>query len=501
MTLVSRILGLVRDVCMVAMLGFSWTMGTFAIAWMVPNLLRRLFGEGALAASFIPAYTRARVEEGPRGGRQLLASVSGLLLATLLCLTVLVWILCLTVPGTLVGKASEGVSAADQGGLLLRLSAILFPYALPICLTAVFAGALNTLGTFALPAAAPILLNLFWLGGLLVAVLLGEDDPVHIVTLVAAFLLAGGFGQMLLALIPLVVRGEAVRPRLPGAGDPAFGVLRTMGPTVIGMSLVQLNTVADQVLALYLVNSDAPAFLYTANRLLLFPHALTSLALATAVFPRLAAAGAKGDRPTLRAEIDRATRHSLLVALPAALGMMLVARPLVTVMFGSSAAVTGDDLDTATWTTVCLVAALPTIGIAQLHARAFYALGDYRTPAWMAFWLLLLNLVLNVALVAGLGLGVPGFAVATTLASLVQAAVLRLRLRARCPDGGERLHLFRPLGACAVMAGLVFATQRAFAPTSGWGIALLDLLLPVLVGMVSYFGVCYALGERRLRLR
>jgi putative peptidoglycan lipid II flippase len=274
-----------------------------------------------------------------------------------------------------------------------------------------------------------------------------------------------------------------------------------MGPTLVGMSLVQLNTMLDQVLANYLIDGEAPAFLYQANRLLLFPHALTSLALATAIFPQFAALGARGDLLGLRRKADVAMHHTLMIALPAAVGMMLVAQPLIDVMLGGSR-VTGPDIDLAALTTLCLVASLPMIGVAQLHARAFYALGEYRTPAWMAFWLLLLNLVLDLVLVVGIGLGVYGFAIATTLAATTNAVVLRIRFRRRCPDPEAPAHgIWRTLLAVGVMAAVVAGLLAAVQAESRWQRVVYDLLIPVLGGVLSYAGLQFLFGRRTIRLR
>jgi putative peptidoglycan lipid II flippase len=500
-TLVSRVLGLVRDVIMFRMLGFTWAVGTFALAWMIPNMLRRLFGEGALAASFIPAYAKVKEREGADAARVLLGSVSGLLLAVLACFSVVVVVGCLFVPAEWIGHGSEAVEAQTQGQLLLDLTIILFPYSIPICLAAILTGALNAHGTFALPAASPIVLNVFWIGGLVIAWATGMTEPVAVVKLIAWMLLIGGLGQLSLSLVPLARRGLLAKPTLPRRNDPARAVIRTMGPTLIGMSLLQLNSVLDQVLALYLVDANAPAFIYQANRLLLFPHALTSLALATVIFPRMASLGATDDRVGVRHTVDLAMHHTILVAMPAAVGMMLVAQPLLDVMLGGSL-VTGQDIETAAMTTICLVASLPMIGVAQLHARALYSVGDYRTPAWMAFWLLVLNAVLDIVFVVTLDLGVPGLAIATTIASAVNAATLRHRVRKLCPvsDGTPR-SLWSTIVACAVMAVVVVGVKELFNPTTRLGTVFLDLLLPVSAGMVSYVGIQYLFGERRLRMR
>jgi putative peptidoglycan lipid II flippase len=500
-TLLSRILGFTRDIAMFRLLGFDWWTGTFILAWMIPNLLRRLFGEGALSASFIPAYAAAHHEGGPDAARRLLASVSGLLLLILTAITLTVLATCLVLPPEAIGRGDAAVDATEQGRLMLRLTVLLFPYAIPICLAAIFAGCLNFHGVFGLPAASPVVLNVFWLAALGLAWAGDMSDPTAIVTLIAVFLLAGGIAQMLLSLVPLWRRGLAARPCLPAPGGPATTVLQNMWPTVIGMSLVQVSTLLDQALAYYLVSAEAPSYLYAANRLLLFPHALTSLSLATAIFPRLASLGATRDLVGLRQGVDRAMLQTMWIALPAAVGMMLVARPLVQVMFGEQVEAP-DKLANTTWTTICLVASLPSIGVAQLHARALYALGDFRTPARMAFYLLLLNVALNLLFVVWLDMGVPGFAVATTLASIVNACGLRARLRQMCPEAGAPTgsRMTSTFLACGVMAVAVWWSQSWFEPTSQVERVAFHLLLPIAVGVVSYPASLYAMGWRRATL-
>ena len=210
-TLCSRVLGLVRDVMMFRMLDFSWALGSFVLAWMIPNLLRRLFGEGALAASFIPAYAKARTEHGEAAAKKLLATVTGALLAVLIGVSAIVMLTAFFLPGEAVGSARDAVSAATQGRLLLDLTIVLFPYAIPICLAAVLTGALNSHGTFALPAAAPVVLNVFWIAGLTYAWATGMQDPAEIVSLVAWLLLLAGIRAAV-----AVVRA-AVPPRPPRA--------------------------------------------------------------------------------------------------------------------------------------------------------------------------------------------------------------------------------------------------------------------------------------------
>ncbi|MHC4851059.1 MAG: murein biosynthesis integral membrane protein MurJ [Planctomycetota bacterium] len=504
-TLGSRVLGLVRDALMFSMLRASWAAGAFWLAWMIPNLLRRLFGEGALSAAFVPAYAKALDRDGPKPARRLLASVSGLLLVSLGGVTAVAWLLCLIMPPSLIGTSSGadplaggGATAQQHGELLLDLLAILFPYAIPICLVAVLAGALNCHGVFALPAAAPIVLNLFWIGGLVVALATGMDDLADIVVLVAWCLVAAGGAQLLLVALPLARRGHLPPPR-PAVTDESRAVLRGMAPTVVGMSVLQISALLDQGIAVYLIDPGANSYIVLANRLLLFPHALISLALATVVFPDLAVLAARENRIELRHRLDRAVFQTLFVALPASLGMMLVAAPLIEVVF-QHVEFTAADAYISTWTTICLVAALPAIGVAQLHARALYALNDYKTPARVAVWLLLLNLVLNVVFVLVFDLGVPGLAFATTLCALINAWALRQRLLDLCPDRTAPPERLLPVILATVLMGaLVYITQQLFDADGLVQKIILDLLLPVLVGIGTYAGFLHFLKVLRQR--
>lgn len=480
-TLGSRVLGLARDAVMFRMLADTWAAGAFWLAWMIPNLLRRLFGEGALSASFVPAYARALVSGGRTTARSVLGSVVGLLLVGLAGITALAWLLCMFLPPSLVG-------AGPSGELFLELLAILFPYAIPICLVAVLAGALNCHGVFALPAAAPVVLNLFWIGGLVAALAMGLENLADIAVLVAWCLVAAGLAQLLLVAVPLWARGHLPAPR-PRLTDESRAVLKGMGPTVVGMSVLQVSALLDQGIAYYLISPGANAHIVLANRLLLFPHALTSLALATVVFPDLAALAAKEQATDLRHKLDRAVFQTLLVALPASVGMMLVATPLIQVVF-QHGNFTAANTYVSSWSTICLVGALPGVGVAQLHARALYALGDFRTPARVAVWLLLLNLALNLVFVVVFDLGVPGLAFATTLCALVNAWALRQRFLDHCPDRTAPPEPLRPvLLATIVMGGLVYASQWFFAGESLTEAILLDLLLPMMVGVGAYAGL------------
>ncbi|MEM7205808.1 MAG: murein biosynthesis integral membrane protein MurJ [Planctomycetota bacterium] len=492
-TLASRVLGLVRDVIMFRVLGASWVGGTFILAWTMPNLLRRLLGEGALSASFIPAYAAA-ADRDPAAARRLLAGVTGTLTMILAALTALVWVLCAALPPSWLGHAADaGASATASGTLLVQLTALLFPYVIAVCLVATYAGALNSLGVFGWPAALPVLLNVFWLAGLGVGAALASTAE-GIARISGWFLLAAGVAQLATMMLLLAKRGAMTAPRF-STSDPAVRkVFVSMAPTVLGMSMLQLNTLLDQVLAYYLIAPGANSHIYVANRLLLFPHALTALALATAVFPQLAVLASRTALDDLGAKVDRALRMTLFLATPASAGLVLVAGDLLEVCFVGGA-YTNEDAQLSAATTACLVGGLPFVGVAQLCARALYAIGDLRSPARIATILVPVNLALNLVLVLGLGLGVPGLALATSACAVAHAVVMWRALRRRCPIPALAPPWLARLGiATAVMSAAVAATRALLPADTTLERAVFALALPIGIGITVYGAVHWSLG-------
>lgn len=497
-TLLSRILGLVRDSLMTRLLGANWVQGTFLLAWTLPNLMRRLLGEGALSASLVPAYTTVRKQQGPEAARELLAQVAGVVITLLLPLCAIIAVGSLLVPPSALPQPHDG--GAASAALLLQLNSVLFLYALPVCLTAVYAGAMNTLGMFALPAAVPIVLNAFWIGALVLAPWLGFTVDIDIAMFAAVALTIGGFAQMLLVLVPLWRRGELLRPRLgvPRRGTAAFAVFVTMAPTVLGMSLNQVSSLLDQLMAYYLVAPGAVTYIYLANRLLLFPHALTALSVAVAVFPRLAHEATEVDRGRLRRTLDLAAGATIMVTLPAAFGLIVIGEDVVRVLFESRRFEAGDVWPT-TLTSCCLVAGLPFIGLAQLHARAFYAVGDNAAPARLAVWLVLMNAVLNLLLLLTTSLGTAGLALSSSISSAANAIVLRHRFRRHAaPATGLAAAWLRSAIATTVMCAVLPFVRLLPADAGRTARAFGNVLLPIAVGMVVYGIVHLLLGSPEL---
>ncbi len=499
-TLLSRILGLYRDRLMAQTLGASWVQGTFLLAWTLPNLMRRLLGEGALSASLVPAYARARRSGDLGEARRLLAEVVGAVVTLLTPLCLLVALASLLLP-------AEWLPAPERGGvpamrLLLALNSVLFVYALPVCLTAVFSGAMNTLGMFALPAAVPIVLNLFWIAALLLAKPLGITVDTEIANFAAWSLSIGGFLQLLLVTVPLWLRGELLRPRLglPRRGTAAFTVFAAMGPTVVGMSLNQVSSLLDQLMAYYLVAPGAVTYIYLANRLLLFPHALTAMSVAVAVFPKLAHEASDTDRNGLRSTLDAAAGATILVTLPAACGMIVLGDDIVNVLFHGGQFHT-EDVAPTVLTSSCLVAGLPFLGLAQLYARAFYAVGDNAGPARLAVKLVLLNAVLNLTLLLTTSLATAGLALSSSLSSLANAVFLARGFRRHAAPGHALAGSWlRSIVATAAMCAVLPFVRFAAPDASLLHRALGNVAAPMAIGMVVYLVAHLALRSPELAL-
>ncbi|MEZ5988628.1 MAG: murein biosynthesis integral membrane protein MurJ [Planctomycetota bacterium] len=499
-TLASRVLGLVRDRLMFTTFGRGPESSAFWLAWTVPNLFRRLLGEGALSAVFVPVLTRRLERDGAAGARRSLATVLGALLLVLGVLVVLGAAAVLVMPAAWLARDGDLRYAAHLRELLL----VLLPYMLPICVVALASAAQNVSGRFALPALAPFVLNLFWIAALLVAGG-GERSLADQAVLVGVALVVGGLFQVLLQL-PGLRRSELlVAPRLdlgdPDLRDTAKGML----PMLLGLSVVQLNVLANQVLAVYLVpETGANSVLFLANRLLEFPHALVGIALGTAVFPLLSSLGDQRDREGLGRTLDQALSLGLVVAVPAAVGLLALAPEIVDVLFVAGRFTAADGLEAAGVTGI-LALSLPALVAIQVLARAHYALGDRRTPVRISITMFALALVANLVLAPRFG--VRALAATSTVSVTGNAALLLWSMRRRLPPARRRA--WRALGV-AVLASVPMvvtarlAADRCAALVGGGGLPArlaVALLVPIGAAALVYLGAARLLGADELRLR
>jgi putative peptidoglycan lipid II flippase len=501
LTVLSRILGMVRDIVCAALFGAGEVWDAFIIAWTVPNLFRRLFGEGALASTFIPVYTETLEKEGDARAREFASRLFGAQLLLLGGLTVL------GVTGALLFAPFLALFGAldPKIGLAGGLTAFLMPYMLLVCSTALLAALLNAHRRFALAAAAPVVLNTFWIAGAAVAWAVFAP-PVRIYVM-SGFILAGGGAQALMLLGPLLGRRRIGFLR-PDFKDPGVrSVARLAVPVVFGLAILQVNVLLDRVIAEVCVEGDgAVSALYFGNRLMQFPLGVIGIAVATAVFPHLARSSALEDRKGFNRLVGVSLRGTLFMAIPAAAGLMVLADGLVRLLFGHGAFADTPGAAGRTATVVVLYAAgLAAYCAIAVVTRGFYALKDTRTPVKIASVMVVLNLALNLGLV-WTPLREGGLALATALTAWVNffvSLVLLGRRQGTSWMGDVLTQSLRPLLAAGAMAlGTWFLYSRLATALAGGGKAgaAVAVLGSVCAGGGLYIILCILLRDPSLKM-
>ena len=487
---------------MAALFGAGPILDAFTVAFRVPNLARQLLGEGALSAAFLPAFLREYRQSGPTAARQL-TSATFMLLGKLLTGIVIAFeiviggmLLCLDLQADVIR--------------LLQLLGLFAPYVILVCLTALLCAALQSLNRFFWPAILPVLLNLVWLVAVAVVPQIWSDHDVQI-RWIACSLLGAGLFQLLVPMRVLHRQGfgwsTGWRNSLPQARE----VFRSMLPVVAGVTLSQVNSLVDSVLAWYLslpvwgvevppvwwpvLESGTASALYLGQRMYQFPLGVFGVALGTVLFPILTRHAEQGDMPRFRADLTLGLRLSLAIGLPASTGLMLVAGPLSTALFqhgrfdGHDAALTAGMVrayGSAAWAFILLLIA----------NRGFYALHDRQTPVRIGQLSVVWNLALSAILIYPLQGA--GLAWGTSLATMAQAVCSMSRLAKQ--SGGldwsvARASLLKTLGCCGVMVATVLGLQSIHWPGDSLTVRLAILGAQCLAG-----GVTYLLSAWLLRL-
>ena len=499
-TLVSRVLGLARDIVLGVVFGPSAATDAFFVAFKIPNFLRRLFAEGAFQQAFVPVLSEARQAGGDAAVRQLFARVSGCLALVLLALTLVAM---LGSPGLIRVFAPGFVDNAAQltlAGDLLRLT---FPYLLLVALTAAAAAVLNTYDSFGPPAFAPVLLNLCLIGA---AVWLAPALETGVMALALAVPVAGAL-QLALQLPFLWKRGLLAWPR-PNWQDPRVRrILRLMGPTLFSTSVQQINLLLDTILASFLIVGSI-SWLYWSDRLMEFPLGVFGIALGTVILPRLSGDYAAAGRERFSATLDWALRVTLIIILPATAGLIVLAEPLLTTLF-QYGRFTAVDVEAASWSLMAYGVGLFGFVLVKVLVPGYFSRQDTRGPVRCAISAMLVNMVLSVSLVLllfGTGVAHAGLALATGIAAWVNAGLLYRGLRrdgVYVPGPGWRVLMTQALIAVAVMMAVLVwpAQQQAFWLEQGVAGRVIALGGLILGGAVAYFGVLFALGLRPQHLR
>lgn len=499
LTLASRITGLVRELLIAAAFGASATTDAFQVAFRIPNLLRRLFAEGAFSQAFVPILAESRARRGDEATHRLIDAVGSVLFWVL----VLVSVLGVVGAPVLVWLMASGLKESGGFDAAVQMTRWMFPYIACMSLVALSAGVLNTWGHFAVPAATPVLLNVAMIvAALLVAPWFRQMgwDPV---LALAVGVMLGGVAQLAIQLPALARRG--VLPRIAtnrAALSAAWHhegvrrVLRQMGPAVLGVSVAQLSLLINTQIASHL-GAGAVSWLTYADRLMEFPTALLGVALGVVLLPQLSKAQASGDVSRFSGLLDWGLRLVVLLALPSAVGLLLFAKPLVAVLYHYGHFKDADVEQTVLALMGYGVGLMGLIGV-KILAPGFYATQDIRTPVRIGIGVLVLTQVFNAIFVPWLAQA--GLALSIGLASLVNSGLLLWGLRRagryQAAPGwglfGARVGL-----ATALLAGGLWWAARAFdwlaMRHQPW--ERVGLLLACLVGAaVIYFGTLLATG-------
>ena len=497
-TLLSRILRFVRDVILARVFGASGETDAFFLAFKIPNFMRRLFAEGSFSLAFVPVLSEYKAKGDREALRDLIDHVTGTLAAILLVLTAIgifaaPLVLSIFAPGWLLNDRPE----FDLSSGMLRIT---FPYIMLISLTALAGGILNTFGRFLIPALTPVLLNLSLIAS---ALLLAGHLEVP-VTALAWGVLAAGFAQLIIQVPALMRLGLIPRPRWGWRHSGVRRIIKLMIPTLFGSSVAQINLLFDSIIATFLVTGSV-SWLYYSDRLLEFPLGVFGIALATVILPSLSQKHAKASTEAFSATIDWALRLAVIITVPAAVGLIILAAPILITLFQYDAFLL-DDVRMSSYSLIAYAAGLPAFIAVKVLAPGYYARQDTVTPVKIAIGAMVSNMLLNVAFVGLLvfqGFEGPhaGLALASSLAAYLNAMLLYRGLRKRevyRPEHGWPRLWVTVIVASGVMGALLFFITHDI---NGWHQAnvylrVKNLTLSIALGVIIYIFSCLVAGLR-----
>lgn len=490
MTLISRIFGYLRDVVIAIFFGASGTTDAFFVAFRIPNFLRRLFAEGAFSQAFVPVFSEIKEQRGQPELKDLVDHVTGTLGTILLMLTI---VGILGAP-LIIGVFAPGfIGEQSRFDLTVSMLRITFPYLLFISLTAMAGGILNAMGRFAVPAFTPVFLNFSLIGATLWLAPYMEPP----VTALAWGVFIAGVVQLSFQL-PFLYRLRLLpRPRLRRTHRGVKRIMQLMVPALFGTSVVQINLLFDTLIASFLV-SGSISWLYFSDRFVELPLALFGIAIATAILPRLSQQHARRSVEEFSQTIDWAMRLALLVTVPAMLGLILLAGPILISLI-QYREFSYADTQMTLMSLIAYSCGLPAFILIKILTPGFYSRQDTKTPVKIGIIAMMANLGLNVLYVAPwMYFGFPGahagLALATATSAFINAGLL---LRSLYKDG-----VYRPQPGWTrlslqifIAAGLLILTLVIFTPTLSvwdqWGVMRRGLQL---AGLIILGAAVYILG-------
>lgn len=489
-TMLSRIMGFVRDLVIALFLGASTGADAFFVAFRIPNLLRRLFAEGALSAAFVPTYVETLRRDGLTEAERLARITFTFTAITLLVVTVAgivfsPWIVHIIAPGF--------AKNPDQFLLTVSLNRIMFPYIFFISLTILASGVLNSMGHFAAPAAAPIILNVCMITAVAVFCTFFNVTPNYAL---AWGVVAAGLLQLALQIPFMSASGIHIRPNFYFRHPALRGIGKLFVPVALGGAVYQVNVMISTILASLLAPGGV-SYLYYADRLVELPLGVFAIALGTAVLPSMSRQAADGDIAGLRESVSFSLRLIAFFTIPASVALIVLRVPIVALLFQRGAFSVADTNETA-YALFWYVVGLWAFSGLKVVSQAFFSLKDTRTPVYVSIGAVIVNLVGGLLLMGPMKQG--GLALATSIAAAFNVLVLFFILTRRLggpPDGGLLTSLIK-----LTVAALVMGVLLAYTSTLGvWESGLTPWNFLVLLGsMVGGLGV-FVVSAHVLRSR
>ncbi len=507
-TLLSRVVGLARDVGMAALFGAGTTLDAFIVAFRLPNLTRQMFGEGALTTAFLPVFIKDREQNGDAAARATLSAVAVVLLIILTSIVIVMEVVSLVI--------WKSVALSPSTLMLLQLFMIFLPYMVFICLAALFCAALHSMRQFLWPALVPVVLNVFWMLGVVLAWYFAKEDLSR-ARIVAVAITGAGALQMLLPLIVLQRSGMGL-VRSWKTGWPRVGVVfRTMLPVVAGVSIMQINAVMDSFMAWGLSQPDqgghawceqigipplleagTATALYIGQRMYQFPLGVFGVALGTVLFPVLTHHAQRGETALLKADIARGLRLVIAVGLPASAGLFLLAGPITSLLFRHGQFSAEDAALTASMIATYGLGVWCYIGLIIMN-RVFYATDDRISPMRLGLITLVANLIFNVFLVWTFG-GI-GLALGSVLSALLQVILTGRQLNKNLGElDWHSIYQtgWKGLSATLLMSAIMVATLSLMPTSETMLWRFLHLVAPFATGTLTYFVAAHLLQIKEL---
>jgi putative peptidoglycan lipid II flippase len=493
LTLISRVAGFIRDMLMARFVGAGMAADAFLIAFRLPNLFRALFAEGAFSAAFVPMFNRQMGADGGdmSAAKRFAEDVLAVLLPVLVIFTVIMVIAAGPVVYALTGGFPD--ASPDKFSLTVDFTRLTFPYLLLISLVSLMGGILNSIGRFWVNAAAPILLNLALIAGL---VFFGSTDDVETARVQALCVSIAGILQFAWLLWACLAADIKLRLRRPRLNDKVRQLLRIVWPAALGAGAVQFNLLISTALAARFLDQGAVSYLYYADRLNQLPLGIIGIGVGTALLPALSRHLGSGDDTAAARTQNRAIELVLILTLPAAAALAVSSVPIIRGLLEHGRFLAADTSATAAALSAFALG-LPAYVLIKVLTPGFYAREDTRTPVRIAVASMLVNLAGNLALIWALGH--VGIALSTALAAWVNAIALWVVLVRRgqfVADARLKRAAWRLLVATAVMIAVLLALNPLLAPWTGGNILERLAALGVLIGTggIAYFVVARLLG-------